>query len=335
MTDKNLPILNANLLEGLLAECVSQIKMSLDCCRDWKKSNLSLTDNIFATKIITRDEVWNVVDVTQFHTAKSARKKHWYFMERCRRYLSEEKAIVLEKGSGETQGHADALQLIIKFLGDAHLILHENTPENIKEYLTYGGEIKELKRRGKIYTSPVRLASRRKVAKGVNAEVRSIVRAEYESGEKVATLAVRHGVADRTIHRWKESEDWQRSGHLAADTILQRARNMIEQRAEASTVEATAEIEGVVARHKAATSTLMGMMNEALARAMAYPNEDPFKQLLVIKVASEIVKNVSFLDRKTWGLDDRARTSTTAIYEVLSDMENTAEKKALRIEEKY
>lgn len=166
MTDKNLPILNANLLEGLLAECVSQIKMSLDCCRDWKKSNLSLTDNIFATKIITRDEVWNVVDVTQFHTAKSARKKHWYFMERCRRYLSEEKAIVLEKGSGETQGHADALQLIIKFLGDAHLILHENTPENIKEYLTYGGEIKELKRRGKIYTSPVRLASRRKVAKG-------------------------------------------------------------------------------------------------------------------------------------------------------------------------
>jgi transposase-like protein len=162
-----------------------------------------------------------------------------------------------------------------------------------------------------------------------------MIRAEYESGEKVATLAARHGVADRTIHRWKESEDWQRSDHLAADTILQRARNLIEQRVETSTVEVTAEIEGVVARHKAATSTLMGMMNEALARAMAYPNEDPFKQLLVIKVASEIVKNVSFMDRKTWGLDDRAKTSTTAIYEVLSDMETTAEKKALRIEEKY
>ena len=86
-------------------------------------------------------------------------------MERCRRYLKEEKEISLEKGSGETQAHAESLQLIIKFLGDAHLILHENTPDNIKEYLTYGGEIKELKKRGNVYTAPVRLASKRKVAK--------------------------------------------------------------------------------------------------------------------------------------------------------------------------
>ena len=169
----------------------------------------------------------------------------------------------------------------------------------------------------------------------IHPELRAMIQAEYESGEKVATLAVRHGVTERTIHRWKESGDWQRSTRLTSDAILERARGVIEQKIQTSEIEVTAEVEGVLARHKAATSTLMEMMNEALARAMAYPNEDPFKQLLVIKVASEIVKNVSFLDRKTWGLDDRAKTSTTAIYEVLSGMETTAEKKALRIEEKY
>ena len=122
---------------------------------------------------------------------------------------------------------------------------------------------------------------------------------------------------------------------LASEAILERARNVIKEKVETSEIEVTAEIESLLARHKAASKTLMEMTNEALARAMAYPNEDPFRQLLVIKVASEIVRYVSALDRKTWGLDDRAKTSTTAIYEVLSGIEQSAERKALRVEEKY
>lgn len=165
MTDNHRPHLNANLLEGLMAECISQIKLSLDCCHNWKEGSLTLIQNIAATKVIARDEIWNVVDVTQYHTRKGTRPKQWLFMERCRRYLREEKAIELTADSEESADHATALKMIIKLLGDAHLILHENTPENIREYLTYGGEIKELKKRGNIYKAPLRLASKRKIAK--------------------------------------------------------------------------------------------------------------------------------------------------------------------------
>lgn len=166
MSDSHRPVLNSSLLEGLMAECISQIKMSLDCCYNWKNGNLTLPQNIAATKVITRDEIWNVVDVTQYHTRKATRLKQWFFIERCRRYLKEEKAIELTADSEESEDHATSLRMIIKFLGDAHLILTEDTPENIKEYLTYGGEIKpERKKRGDLYRAPVRLASKRKIAK--------------------------------------------------------------------------------------------------------------------------------------------------------------------------
>tara|TARA_R110002020_G_scaffold13231_9_gene47734 strand:+ start:596 stop:1240 length:645 start_codon:yes stop_codon:yes gene_type:complete len=169
----------------------------------------------------------------------------------------------------------------------------------------------------------------------VHRDLKALIRAEYESGETIKGLAERHGVTARTIHRWKLEERWERSAELASDIILERARGVIRQKVESTEVEVTAAVEGVIARHKAATETLTEMTQEALARAMAYPNEDPFKQLLVIKVASEVIRNVSALDRKTWGLEDRVRTSTTAIYDVLSNMEQSAEVKALRIEEKY
>ena len=72
-----------------------------------------------------------------------------------------------------------------------------------------------------------------------------------------------------------------------------------------------------------------------MSRAIAYPNEDPFKQMLVIKVGSEIARNIQMLQNKAWGLDSKTKTSATAIYEVLQTMEDTAEKKSIRIEEKY
>ena len=117
--------------------------------------------------------------------------------------------------------------------------------------------------------------------------------------------------------------------------ILDRARKIIRDKAERQEVEVQTELESVIRRQKAVSQTLMEMMNETLARAMAYPAEDPFKQLLIVKVASEIHRNVTNLDRKVWGLDEKAQTSATAIYEVLQGMEDTVEKKSIRIEEKY
>lgn len=71
-----------------------------------------------------------------------------------------------------------------------------------------------------------------------------------------------------------------------------------------------------------------------MARALAYPHEDSFRQLLIIKVATEVARNIQMMDRKTWGLDDK-QVKTSAIYEVLTDMEDKVERKAVRIEEKY
>ena len=169
----------------------------------------------------------------------------------------------------------------------------------------------------------------------LNDQVVSLIRAEYESGVKIAELGRRHQVSPRTIHRWKVKQGWERDEETAADVILDRARKIIRDKAERQEIEVQTELESVIRRQKAVSQTLMEMMNETLARAMAYPAEDPFKQLLIVKVASEIHRNVTNLDRKVWGLDEKAQTSATAIYEVLQGMEDTVEKKSIRIEEKY
>ena len=165
MTEKYRPTLNANLVEGLLAECLSQIKLSLDCCHSWKEGNLTLQENILATRLITRDEVWNVLDVTQYHTRKTMRPKQWLFLERCRRYTTDQKSIELTKDSTEAQ-YEVYLKSLIKFLGDAHLILSETTSPELREYLANGTTPEEKKRRGYTYSAPPRLASKRKIAKG-------------------------------------------------------------------------------------------------------------------------------------------------------------------------
>ena len=77
------------------------------------------------------------------------------------------------------------------------------------------------------------------------------------------------------------------------------------------------------------------MLNEAMAKAMAYPHQDSFRQLLIIKVATEVARNIQMMDRKTWGLDDKSNTRVSGIYEVLQGMEGTVERKALKVEEKY
>lgn len=110
---------------------------------------------------------------------------------------------------------------------------------------------------------------------------------------------------------------------------------MIQQRAETATVEVEAAIDEVINAQKATSRSLRDMLGDAMARALAFPHDDPFRQLLVIKVASEVARNIQMMDRKTWGLDDGSHKKQTAIFEVLTDMEDKVERKALHIEEKY
>ena len=168
-----------------------------------------------------------------------------------------------------------------------------------------------------------------------NEDLMGLIRAEWESGHSAESLAAKHGLSSRTIHRWKTKENWERNPDQLKDFVLTKARQAIEAKVALASEEAEAAIEGVIAQQKATTRTLADMLNEAMAKAMAYPHQDSFRQLLIIKVATEVARNIQMMDRKTWGLDDKSNTKVSGIYEVLQGMEGTVERKALKVEEKY
>lgn len=154
--------------------------------------------------------------------------------------------------------------------------------------------------------------------------LRSIVRAEWEAGETMRVLSKRHGMTARTIERWRHRYKWDRDSTDAASAILQFARAEIRRKVELQKVEVETNLSDILIRHKAASATLMDMLGEAMTRAMAYPHKDPFRQMLIIKVATEVARNVQLMDRKTYRLDDGAGTTktTTAIFEVLDRVED-------------
>ena len=51
--------------------------------------------------------------------------------------------------------------------------------------------------------------------------------------------------------------------------------------------------------------------------------------MLIIKVASEVSKNIQSMDRKTWSIDDSKTKTTTEIFDVLTTMESKVERQAL------
>jgi transcriptional regulator GlxA family with amidase domain len=166
-------------------------------------------------------------------------------------------------------------------------------------------------------------------------ELMAVVRAEWESGSTVESLAEKHSLSSRTIHRWKTKEKWKKDPEQLKDYVLEKARAVVQAKVVEASEEAEAAIELVVARQKATSSTLAEMLQEAMSKALAYPHEDSFRQLLIIKVATEVARNIQMMDRKTWGLDDKSNTKTTALYEVLNNMEETVERKAIKVEETY
>ena len=169
----------------------------------------------------------------------------------------------------------------------------------------------------------------------INRTLRAVIRAEWESGETATKLAERHGVNARSIYRWIQKDGWERSNEDAPSAILQHARREIKRKVEDAKIEATAAVEAVLASHKGSSETLKSMLNEAMGRALAYPHQDPFRQMLIIKVATEIAKNIQAIDRKTWGLDHTKTTTTTAIFDVLSSMEDNVSVESQRIDKRY
>ena len=164
---------------------------------------------------------------------------------------------------------------------------------------------------------------RRKVKRGndgkINHVLRSIIRAEWENGENAVDLSRRHGVTTRTISRWKKSEQWSREDS-SPDRLLEYARAEIAKKTEQTKMEIHLAIEDVIVRQKATSAILSQMLEETLARARAYPESKPAKQLYTIKVATEIARNIQLMERKVWGLDNEVKKKdNTAIYDIISE----------------
>lgn len=160
---------------------------------------------------------------------------------------------------------------------------------------------------------------RRETDGGINRVLRSIIRSEWEGGETATDIARRHGVTTRTICRWKTLEKWERS-EGASDHILEYARAEIAKKTEECKMEVHLAIGDIINRQKATSAILFQMLEETLAKATAYPESKPAKQLHTIKIATEIARNIQLMERKAWGLDDEVKKKdNTAIYEILTE----------------
>tara|TARA_R100000322_G_scaffold88880_1_gene55261 strand:+ start:305 stop:877 length:573 start_codon:yes stop_codon:yes gene_type:complete len=154
---------------------------------------------------------------------------------------------------------------------------------------------------------------------GINRVLKSIIRSEWENGETATDLARRHGVTTRTISRWKAAEKWDRS-NSGPDHLLDYARAEIAKKTEQTKMEVHLAIEDVIVRQKATSAILSQMLEETLARAQAYPESQPAKQLHTIKVATEIARNIQLMERKVWNLDNETqKADKTAIFDILSE----------------
>tara|TARA_Y100000593_G_scaffold81320_1_gene152113 strand:+ start:112 stop:684 length:573 start_codon:yes stop_codon:yes gene_type:complete len=154
---------------------------------------------------------------------------------------------------------------------------------------------------------------------GINRVLKSIIRSEWENGESAVDLSRRHGVTTRTISRWKAAEKWDRT-NSGPDHLLEYARAEIAKKTEQTKMEVHLAIEDVIVRQKATSAILSQMLEETLARASAYPESKPAKQLHTIKIATEIARNIQLMERKVWNLDNETKKETnTAIFDVLSE----------------
>ena len=136
-TSKSTPVLGAGMLEGLFAECLTQIKLSLDCCWEWQRTKLSQEEHVVATWLIAMEETRVVVDITKNHSMASLNKKHRYFVRRLRNFYRH--LIEMDVSESDRKSMKGFLTDLTMWLQDSHLILHEDTPRNVREYLSRKG----------------------------------------------------------------------------------------------------------------------------------------------------------------------------------------------------
>lgn len=129
--EKYTPVLNRYLLEGAFAECMSQVLMSLDQCRMHKETDMTINQHIRALWGITMDETGVPILLTEGRHEATLVKKHAQYIQR----LKTLRAILLDLDPNEEENASSILRSITQWIQDAHVILHEDTPKDIREYV--------------------------------------------------------------------------------------------------------------------------------------------------------------------------------------------------------
>ena len=135
-TEKSTPVLSSILLEGLFAEMISQIKQSLDCCQPDVRvlTGLTAEENLVVVSQVTRGEVELVIDITKNHSMASLNKKHGPFVKRLRAFYNDIKDMEIEREDPESL--EAFLRTLTTWMQDAHLLLMEDTPKQVRQYLS-------------------------------------------------------------------------------------------------------------------------------------------------------------------------------------------------------
>ena len=175
----------------------------------------------------------------------------------------------------------------------------------------------------------------------LNADELFRCRALWESGVTVAELSEEFSVSERTIKRYRAREKWVRGAGGATDTALQKAKNRVEEKidrfveqeemalkaAVAKTMTACREsVTEVLARHKTFSTRLASVMEREISALENNPDPNPSKRLTHIKTATDVVASIQRIERKTWGIDDRA--SSSDLDQILMEIENEEDRRA-------
>lgn len=132
---KYTPTLSKHLLEGAFAQCMHQVLESLHMCQNHKHTKMSLEDHVRALKNIAGSEIQTALMITEDRHSSTMVPKHSLWVKRARTCYDK----LLELDSTDSDDMAGPLKEITMWLQDAHLILHEDTPKEIREYVSNKG----------------------------------------------------------------------------------------------------------------------------------------------------------------------------------------------------
>lgn len=132
------PVLNRHLLEGAFSECMSQVLMSLDQCRLHKETkDMTIEQHVRALWGITMDETGVPVLLTDGRHSSTLVKKQAQYIQR----IKSLRTTLMGLDPNEKDNLAPILKAITMWIQDAHLILHEDTPSDVREYLATKGAV--------------------------------------------------------------------------------------------------------------------------------------------------------------------------------------------------